>query len=100
MVRDEVPAPEGRWNLSKDKGNHSSGIQELLAVLLAAETFNEYIVGHTWVTWCDNHGVVCSVLAGANGAMDANLLIAQLWLWVALNDVDFERSTRCTPRAR
>ena len=41
------------------------------------------------MTWCDN-GVVYSVLAGGNKAMDANLLIAQLWLWIAKHDVEFE----------
>ena len=66
------------------------GVQELLGFLLATETFKEFIVGNTWLAWCDNHGVVFSVLAGGNRAMDANLLIAQLWLWIAKHDVDFE----------
>ena len=92
-------APSDLWDLFFEREDHCIGVQELVGVILAAETFQVSIKGSTWVTWCDNHGVVFSVLAGGNRAMDANLLIAHLWSWIARHDVEFEINavhTKCT----
>ena len=82
--------PEDLWNIFLLRDDKSIGIQELLAVLLMAETFADMVKHNTWTTWCDNQGVVASLVKGANRVTDANLVIAQFWLWIAKMEVDFE----------
>ena len=56
--------PEDLWDLSLLRNDKSIGIQELLAVLLMAETFANLVKDNTWTTWCDNQGVVSSLIKG------------------------------------
>lgn len=71
------------WNLFLDRNDLNIGLQELVALCLAAQTFEKWIQGANWLAWCDNQGCTCAVLKGGSKAADSNMIIGKLWLLLA-----------------
>ena len=84
-----IRVPEHVWDLFYTRGDHLIGIQEFLALCLAAETFAGLLTDQRWVAWVDNQRVIGSVTKGSAGASDANLVVARFWLSLAAMDSPF-----------
>ena len=75
--------PEFLWKQLLVRGDAQIGIQELLAVILAIWSLDEWVRDSLTFLWEDNQGVLHSLLKGGCAAWDANLCIAQVWLQFA-----------------
>lgn len=55
---------EGIWDFFLDREDLKIGIQELVALCPAVQTFAEWVRGSNWRAWCDNQDCTCAVRKG------------------------------------
>ena len=78
------------WNQLQVRRDNQIGVQEMLAVVLLLETFDEAIRDSMMLLWIDNKGVLGSLRKGASKCMEMSLMVARCWMKCA------ERMSTCT----
>jgi len=71
------------WDCFLVRQDNQIGMQELLAVPLALETFKFWLKGTLATIYIDNNGVLGGLIRGSCAAIDLNQAIGQLWLDIA-----------------
>ena len=75
--------PEDVWECFLTRNDDQIGMQELLAIPLALETFSNEIEGSLCSLYIDNNGVLGGLIRGSSVAADLNQAIGHLWLDIA-----------------
>ena len=76
------------WNQLQVRRDNQIGVQEMLAVVLLLETFDEAIRDSMMLLWIDNKGVLGSLRKGASTCMEMSLMVARCWMKCAECNVD------------
>ena len=76
------------WNQLQVRRDNQIGVQEMLAVVLLLETFDEAIRDSMMLLWIDNKGVLGSLRKGASKCMEMSLMVARCWMKCAECNVD------------
>ena len=64
----------------KERGDHQIGNQEMLAIVLALETVPREVLDGACVTlFCDNDGVLHSMIKGSSRCTETNQMIGRCW---------------------
>ena len=81
--------PRSLLNLFLVRGDNDIMAEELLAVVLAMTTFDEYIDGQFWTIFCDNQAVLNIFLNGAAAAAagDLNGVTGKLWMEIVVRRI-------------
>ena len=64
--------PDDLWGQLLPRGDHQIGWQELLAVMLALETFAGHLCGSLWLSFVDNEGSLGGLVKGSTGHPETN----------------------------
>ena len=75
--------PESVWECFLARNDDQIGMQELLAIPLAFETFSSLVEGTLSTIFIDNNGVLGGLIRGSCMAADLNQAIGNLWLDIA-----------------
>ena len=75
--------PENVWNCFLARDDDQIGMQELLAIPLAFETFSSLVQGTLCTIFVDNNGVLGGLIRGSCMAADLNQAIGSVWLDIA-----------------
>ena len=75
--------PESVWDCFLTRKDDQIGMQELLAIPLAFETFSSVVEGTLCTIFVDNNGVLGGLIKGSCMAADLNQSIGNLWLDIA-----------------
>jgi len=79
--------PAEVWNQFLPRRDDQIGMQELLALPLALESFRPHLRGALVTIAVDNQGVLNAVLQGRAGADDLNAVVGKLWLEIAAESI-------------
>ena len=75
--------PANVWDCFLERSDDQIGMQELLAIPLAFETFESLVKGTLCTIFVDNNGVLGNLIKGSSIAADLNQAIGSLWLDIA-----------------
>ena len=64
-----VKTPDTIWNQLLQREDNQIGFQEMLSVILAWCTFQDFLHGSLWTSYGDNDGVLHAIANGGGGAL-------------------------------
>ena len=73
-------SPDEWWNILAERGDHQIGNQEMLSIVLALESVPKEVLDGACVTlFCDNEGVLHSMIKGSSRCTETNQMIGRCW---------------------
>ena len=75
------------WEQLLPRNDDQIGMQELLAIPLAFESFRDLMDDALWLLAVDNQGVLHALVSGRSAAADVNSAVGRIWLDMAKHRV-------------
>ena len=86
----ESVVPQHIWDQLLETGDHQIGFQEMLAVVMLAETFSDLLTNTLWSCFMDNQGVLLGLIKEACRLPEVNFAIARLWIHMAEEEIGLQ----------
>ena len=72
-------SPDEWWSILADRGDSQIGNQEMLSICLALESLGSTCEGAVVILFCDNAGVLHSMMRGSSRCVETNQMIGRTW---------------------